>query len=58
MWNALKGIWRAFDTLLWIFWILTTLIILYFGYTMIDNRFRFLFRQPTPAVKENALEPP
>ena len=58
MWNTLKGIWRAIDTLAWIFWIVTTLLIFYFGCKFIDYRFRFLVRQPIPAVNENAVEPP
>lgn len=58
MWNTLKGIWRAIDILAWIFWIVTTVLIFYFGYKLTDNRFRFLFRQPIPAVIENAPEPP
>ena len=57
MWNTLKGIWRAIDTVAWIFWIVTTLLIFYFGYKFIDYRFRFLVRQPTRAVKEKAWDP-
>jgi hypothetical protein len=58
MWNTLKGIWRAIDTLAWIFWIVTTLLIFYYCYKHVDFRSRFLLRQPIPAVNENALEPP
>jgi hypothetical protein len=55
MWNSLKAIWRTLNTL---FWIVSTLVILYFLYTISDGRFRFLFWQANPAVKGNVLEQP
>lgn len=50
MWNTLKSLWRCLDTL---FWILTSLVLLYFLYTIGDGRFRFVFWQSTPAVQQN-----
>ena len=49
MWNFLKSLLQCLDALLSI---LTTLLVLYFLYTISDGRFRFVFWQPTPVVNE------
>ena len=55
MWNSLCTIWRTLNNVVWI---LTTLILFYFLYSISDGRFRFIFWQSKPVINVDEAKQP